>query len=59
MVAEGAGVPLIGNGDVFSYADWQRQMDEGGVTTCMIGRAALIKPWVFTGEGEKEGWVEL
>ncbi len=56
------GLPLIGNGDVFSPTEWQQRLatpaddgDEGGcgVTTAMIGRAALIKPWIFTGEGQQ------
>jgi tRNA-dihydrouridine synthase len=75
------GLPLIGNGDVFSPQEWQQRLaaaaaaepeDDGteggstaaaaaagggdtddsggcGVSTAMIGRAALIKPWIFTG----------
>ena len=48
--AGAAGLPLVGNGDVMSYQDWEAHMGVGsGVATCMIGRGALIKPWVFTG----------
>jgi tRNA-dihydrouridine synthase len=55
--AEGVGIPLIGNGDVMSWDDWAAHMGGGGggggagVAACMIGRGALIKPWIFTGEG--------
>lgn len=69
-IASSVGLPLIGNGDVFSPSEWQQRLaaataepeDPGtegaaaaaggggcGVTTAMIGRAALIKPWIFTG----------
>lgn len=79
-MASSVGLPLIGNGDVFSPMEWQQRLaaataegeedgteggaaaagggrgdgDGGGgcgVATAMIGRAALIKPWIFTGEG--------
>ncbi len=55
-VAAGAGVPLVGNGDVMSYQDWVQHMETDGVTTCMIARGALIKPWIFTGEAAGWGW---
>jgi tRNA-dihydrouridine synthase len=74
-IASSVGLPLIGNGDVFSPQEWQQRLaaaaaepevngteggstaadaadpDSGGcgVSTAMIGRAALIKPWIFTG----------
>lgn len=50
-IAAEAGLPLVGNGDVFSYSEWTSRLSSSGVTTAMIGRAALIKPWIFTGGG--------
>lgn len=47
-IAQQSGLPLIGNGDVFSPTEWATRL-QTGVTTAMIGRAALIKPWLFTG----------
>jgi tRNA-dihydrouridine synthase 3 len=49
-IAADAGLPLVGNGDVFSYSEWAARLAGTGVATGMIGRAALIKPWIFTGE---------
>ena len=57
-VAQGAGLPLVGNGDIMSYQDWAGHMAGGAVTTCMIGRGALIKPWIFTGAWAL-GWCRL
>lgn len=56
-VAAAAGVPLVGNGDAFSYQDWAAHIEEAGVATVMVARGALVKPWVFTGEAGV-GWGE-
>jgi tRNA-dihydrouridine synthase 3 len=53
---KGDGLPLIGNGDVFGYADYETHMRSGNLTTCMIGRGALVKPWVLTEIKEKRVW---
>ena len=45
--AAACNVPLIGNGDVFSYEDVDVAL-KGGVTTVMLARGALVKPWLFT-----------
>ena len=37
---------LIGNGDIFSYHDYAKNVEGTGVATCMVARGALIKPWV-------------
>lgn len=43
---------LIGNGDILSVNDWNEHMEiqklyPNNYATCMIGRGALIKPWIF------------
>eukprot|EP00210_Caulerpa_lentillifera_P000196 g191.t1 len=55
---ETKGLQLIGNGDIFSFTDWETHMEASSDTlaTCMIGRGALIKPWIFTEIHERRHW---
>ncbi len=46
LVAEVA-VPVIGNGDVATWRDAKRRMEETGCAAVMTGRWALTKPWIF------------
>lgn len=39
-------MPLFGNGDVLGWEDYYSSLDKG-VSGVMIGRGALIKPWLF------------
>jgi tRNA-dihydrouridine synthase 3 len=41
-------IPIIGNGDIFTYVDYQEKvLATPGVVPCaMLGRGALIKPWL-------------
>eukprot|EP01018_Ginkgo_biloba_P019991 Gb_16506 [translate_table: standard] len=48
---------VVGNGDVFSYTDWNEHLKDGSnLSTCMIARGALIKPWIFTEIKEQRHW---
>ena len=50
---------MAGNGDIFSFTDYERQKAEaeGVLETCaMIGRGALIKPWLPTEIKEQRHW---
>ncbi|KAF4125097.1 tRNA-dihydrouridine synthase 3 [Geosmithia morbida] len=38
---------FIGNGDCYSHVDYQNHIDEARVDSVMVGRGALIKPWLF------------
>ncbi|TQV98679.1 hypothetical protein V2A60_007612 [Cordyceps javanica] len=38
---------FLGNGDCYSHVDYHRHVDEARVDTVMIGRGALVKPWLF------------
>ncbi|KAM7264073.1 hypothetical protein ACFE04_001756 [Oxalis oulophora] len=48
---------VIGNGDVYSYLDWNKQLsDSSNLSSCMIARGALVKPWLFTEIKEQRNW---
>jgi hypothetical protein len=51
-------VPVIGNGDIFSWRDAKRRMEETGCAAVMAGRWALAKPWMFR-EFAEERDIEL
>ena len=40
-------IPVIGNGDVKNYTDYQRMIDETGCDGVMIARGTLGNPWIF------------
>ncbi|KAG6037742.1 hypothetical protein E4U41_004814 [Claviceps citrina] len=38
---------FLGNGDCYSHVEYQEHIQQARVDTVMIGRGALIKPWLF------------
>ena len=40
-------IPVIGNGNLFSWRDVKRMGEESGVDGFMISRGALGQPWIF------------
>ncbi|XP_059059462.1 tRNA-dihydrouridine(47) synthase [NAD(P)(+)]-like [Achroia grisella] len=49
--------PVFGNGDILNYEDYvQRREMAPSIQGVMIGRGALIKPWVFTEIKEQRLW---
>lgn len=47
---------VIGNGDVYSFTDWNRELESGELDTCMLARGALIKPWLPKEIKEQRHW---
>lgn len=41
-------LPVVGNGDVRSWADFRRWMGEADPAGIMIGREAARRPWIFS-----------
>merc|ERR1712217_937990 len=48
--------PLIACGDVLTWEEAQEHRENHGVDGIMIGRGALMKPWLFTEINEKRHW---
>jgi tRNA-dihydrouridine synthase 3 len=51
-------IPIIGNGDIMSYHDYQTKvLGHPDLVPCaMLGRGALIKPWLPTEIKEQRQW---
>nr|GEY35944.1 tRNA-dihydrouridine(47) synthase [NAD(P)(+)]-like [Tanacetum cinerariifolium] len=48
---------VLGNGDIFSFSDWNKhKSDCPELSSCMIARGALVKPWLFTEIKEQRDW---
>lgn len=47
-VKQAVRMPIIGNGDVVTFADAHRMRSETGCDAVMIGRGALGNPWIFS-----------
>ena len=51
-------VPIIGNGDILTFFEAQRRLSETrGISAVMIGRGALIRPWIFAEVKSGEEWL--
>eukprot|EP01119_Soliformovum_irregulare_P022729 TRINITY_DN7829_c0_g1_i1.p1 TRINITY_DN7829_c0_g1~~TRINITY_DN7829_c0_g1_i1.p1 ORF type:complete len:556 (+),score=137.68 TRINITY_DN7829_c0_g1_i1:91-1668(+) len=48
-----AKIPVIGNGDIYNYKQYEDHMEKTGVSSVMLARGALIKPWLFQEIKEK------
>ena len=49
-------MPIIGNGDILTHYEARRRMETSGVDAVMVGRGALIKPWIFQEFAESRAW---
>jgi tRNA-dihydrouridine synthase len=51
-----APVPLIGNGDIFTFCQALDILESTHVSALMLARGAIIKPWLFTEIKERRHW---
>ncbi|EDV99401.1 tRNA-dihydrouridine(47) synthase [NAD(P)(+)]-like [Drosophila grimshawi] len=55
--AQAKQMPVIGNGDILSYEDYvEKRAMAPHVSSVMIGRGALIKPWIFQEIKQQRAW---
>lgn len=55
-IAAERSIPVIGNGDLLTWYETEARWRQSGVASVMIGRGALIKPWIFREIAEKKAW---
>jgi tRNA-dihydrouridine synthase B len=46
-LAQDMPIPIVGNGDIRLWTDYERRRVEGGAAGYMIGREAARRPWIF------------
>ena len=49
-------VPLIGNGDIYNWEEAEAHFSRNSISSLMLARGAIIKPWLFTEIKEKRTW---
>ena len=55
-VSEHVSIPVIGNGDILTYYEANQRKERGQCSSLMIGRGALIKPWIFKEIKDQKSW---
>eukprot|EP00056_Hartaetosiga_gracilis_P000295 m.37603 g.37603 ORF g.37603 m.37603 type:complete len:459 (+) comp10146_c0_seq3:45-1421(+) len=55
-VEENKDAHVVGNGDILSFEDVVDHRRNGSVSSFMVARGALIKPWIFTEIKEERHW---
>ncbi|MCB9879074.1 MAG: tRNA-dihydrouridine synthase family protein [Planctomycetes bacterium] len=55
-IASERSIPVIGNGDLLTWYEVRDRWQQSGVASVMIGRGALIKPWIFREIAEQQAW---
>jgi tRNA-dihydrouridine synthase 3 len=55
-IAAERSIPVIGNGDLLTWYETHERWRSSGVASVMIGRGALIKPWIFREITEQKAW---
>lgn len=55
-IAAERSIPVIGNGDLLTWYETHDRWRQSGVASVMLGRGALIKPWLFREIAERRAW---
>lgn len=55
-IAAERSIPVIGNGDLLTWYETHDRWRRSGVASVMLGRGALIKPWLFREIAEQRAW---
>ena len=55
-VAKAVDIPVIGNGDLLTPWDLRRRRSETTVSSFLVARGALIKPWIFKEFADDAPW---
>jgi tRNA-dihydrouridine synthase 3 len=55
-VASERRIPVVGNGDILTHYEARDKKALSGVSSIMVGRGALIKPWIFQEIARGAAW---
>ena len=56
-IAAERGIPVVGNGDILTHFEARDRMARSNVSSVMLARGALIKPWLFREIREGRTWL--